>query len=269
MKKNLRIARHYLLLINVIGVLAMLMRPPFLGGETVTVRHHEGLAHGFLHLRTLEGELLADGDLIQNAHGDRVTTRMVLHFKDGSIHDETAVFTQRGTFHLLSDHLIQKGPSFPHPMDVSTDTSKGDVAVRTTDKDGKEDLRNETLDLPADLANGMVTILLKNLPPGTQSTTLSMVAATPKPRIVKLAIHSQGEETFSTGLIKRKATHYVVKIEIGGVAGLVAPLAGKQPANTDVWILGGNAPAFIKSEGPLFEGGPVWRIELVAPRLPR
>src|SRR5436309_1045173 len=38
----------------------------------VSVRHREGLVHGFLVLRTLEGETLANGDLVQNAHGDRV-----------------------------------------------------------------------------------------------------------------------------------------------------------------------------------------------------
>jgi hypothetical protein len=82
---------------------------------------------------------------------------------------------------------------------------------------------------------------------------------------VKLAITSQGEEPFSIGGSSRKATHYVVKVEIGGAAGLVAPLLGKQPPDTHVWILGGEAPAFVKSEGPLFFGGPVWRIELTSP----
>jgi hypothetical protein len=64
----------------------------------VAERHPEGLVHGFLVLRTLEGDTLADGDLIQVAHGDRVTSRLVFHFKDGSIHDETAVFSQRRNF---------------------------------------------------------------------------------------------------------------------------------------------------------------------------
>jgi len=27
------------------------------------------------------------------------------------------------------------------------------------------------------------------------------------------------------------------------------------------WILEGEAPAFLKFEGPLYEGGPIWRIE--------
>jgi len=56
--------------------------------------------------------------------------------------------------------------------------------------------------------------------------------------------------------------------KIGGVAGVVAPLVGKQPPETHVWILEGEAPAFLKFEGPLYEGGPIWRIELTNPTWP-
>ena len=56
-----------------------------------------------------------------------------------------------------------------------------------------------------------------------------------------------------------------MKIEIGGLAGLVAPLFGKQPEDSHVWILGGEAPAFVKFEGPLAFGTPPWRIELASP----
>ncbi|HEY3043689.1 MAG TPA: hypothetical protein VGJ39_06675, partial [Vicinamibacterales bacterium] len=78
-----------------------------------------------------------------------------------------------------------------------------------------------------------------------------------------------GEDRFTTGGTARKAAHYVVKVEIGGVAGLVAPLIGKQPADSHVWVLGGEAPAFVKSEGPMFLDGPIWRTELVSPVWPR
>jgi hypothetical protein len=235
----------------------------------VSVRHTEGLIHGFLVLRTLDGNTLADGDLIQSTHGERVTSRLVFHFKDGSVHDETSVFSQRRNFRLLTDHLVQKGPAFPHPIEVSIDGSTGQVTVRNTGDDGKEKVTSERLDLPWDVANGLILTLLKNIPPGTPQTKVSMVAATPKPRLVKLAITAEGEEPFSIGGSSRKATRYAVKVEIGGAAGLVAPLLGKQPPDTHFWILGGEAPAFVKSEGPLFFGGPVWRIELVSPIWPR
>jgi hypothetical protein len=246
-----------------------LLQPGTMSGAPVAVRHAEGLVHGFLALRTLAGDTLADGDLIQVARGDRVTSRLVFHFKDGSVHDETAVFSQRRNFRLLSDHLVQKGPAFQHPMEVLIDGSTGQVTVHSTGDDGQEKVVTEHLDLPPDLANGMVLTLLKNVRSDAGQMTVSMVAATPKPRMVKLAITAQGEEPFSVGGSNRKATHYVVKVEIGGAAGVVAPLLGKQPPDTHVWILGGEAPAFVKSEGPLYFGGPIWRIELVSPVWPR
>ena len=64
----------------------------------VAVRHTEGVVHGFLVLRTLDGMPIADGDLTQVARGTRVTSRLVFHFKDGSSHDETAVFSSERCF---------------------------------------------------------------------------------------------------------------------------------------------------------------------------
>jgi hypothetical protein len=257
--KSLRCRRLAILL-----ACAALLQPGNLSGEQIAVRQSEGLVHGFLLLHTLDGDHLADGDLTQVARGNRVTTQLVYHFKDGSLHDETAIYSQSGSFRLLSYHLVQKGPTFKTQMDFSIDASSGQVTVRHSGDDGKEEVIKERLKLPPDIANGIVLTLLKNIRPATPRT-VSFVAATPKPRLVKLQIAPQGEESFSTGGAKRKATHYVVKVEIGGLSGLVAPLLGKQPSDTHVWILQGVAPAFVKSEGPLYLGGPSWRIELTSP----
>jgi hypothetical protein len=235
-----------------------------LRAEPVSVRWAEGVVRGFLVLRTLEGTTLAAGDLIQVARGGRVTSRLVFRFKDGSVHDETVVFSQSGRFRLISDHLNQKGPSFPHPIDVAID-AVGRVTVAYRDDDGKEKVLTERLEFPEDVANGLMLTLLKNLDSKAARTTVSMVAASPKPRLVKLVVAPEGEDSFSVGGAWHKAVRYVVKVEIGGLAGVVAPLVGKQPPDTHVWILTGKTPAFVKSEGPLYFGGPVWRIELTSP----
>jgi hypothetical protein len=93
----------------------------------------------------------------------------------------------------------------------------------------------------------------------------SLVATTPKPRVVKLEILPEGEKAIASGNTKHKTVRYVVKVKIGGVAGLMARLLGKQPPDTHVWVLTGDAPAFVKLEGPLYAGGPIWRIELATP----
>ena len=256
------------------GLLSLLLAATFfvlstpLLGEPVEVRYTEGLVHGFLTLRSLDGSVLAHGDLDQIARDARVTSHLTFRFKDGSVHEETAIYSQRQTFRLLSHHLSQKGPSFPRPLEMQIDAVMGDVTVQFTDDDGDKKVEAKRFDLPPDLANGLVTTLLKNVKPGTAPKTLAYVAATPTPRLVKLAISSAGEEDFSTGGGPRKARHYVLKVEPGGIAGLLAPILGKQPPDSHVWILGGEAPAFVKAEQTLYPGGPVWRIELASPVWP-
>lgn len=185
--------------------LAALLRPGAMRSELIPVRYSEGVVHGFLALRTLNGESLAAGDLIQFTHGGRVTSQLVFRFKDGSVHDETVVFTQRGNFRLVSDHLVQKGPAFERALDVSLDGKTGRVTVHYKEGGGAEKVAAEQLDLPPDVANGMVLTLLKSIRPETPRTTVSMLAVTPKPRLVNLVITPAGEEPFSIGGDPRKA----------------------------------------------------------------
>src|ERR1700716_1219137 len=143
---------------------------PSAPAEPIPVRHLEGTVHGFLALRSKEGQVLAVGDLFQVVHGDRVTSRLLFRFEDGSVDDETTVFSQRGNFQLITDHHIQKGRSFPQPMDTSIDVPNGQVTVRSTGKDGKEEAKNEHLDLPPDLVNGLILSIAKNIRPQTPET---------------------------------------------------------------------------------------------------
>ena len=234
--------------------------------EAIAVRFPEGITHGFLTVSTLDGKRIGDGDVIQTARGDQVTNHTVLQFKDGSVQDETVVYSQRGRFQLVSDHLVQKGPSFPHPIELSVDVARGQVTVHYTE-DGVAKIVTEHMELPPDLANGIVPNVIKNTM-GAALTVVSMVVASPKPRLVKLRIAPAGEESFSVGSLSKKAVRYVVHVELGGAAGVVAPLIGKQPPDTSVWVLGGDAPTFLKSEGPFFGDGPIWRQQLASPTWP-
>ena len=233
------------------------------------VRYKEGLIHGFLVLSTLDGVPIAEGDLTQVAHGDRVTSQLLFRFKDGSRQEETTVFSQRVVFRMIAYHLLQKGSAFKHDTEVTIAVATGQVTVRYTGDDGKEKVEAAHLQLPPDLANGLVPTLLKNLRPGTEQIEVPLVLATPKPRLVKLAIRAQGSDAFSLAGSGREAIHYVARIELGGVAGVVAPLLGKDPPDAHIWIVGGEAPAFVKSESLSYAGGPIWRIELLSPVWPQ
>jgi hypothetical protein len=129
----------------------------------------------------------------------------------------------------------------------------------------REKIESERLELTQDLANGLITTLVKNIQPGASPMALSMVVATPKPRLVKVVISQDGEDWFSVGNSTHKAVRYALKIELKGLPGLVAPLVGKEPPDIHIWVISGEAPAYLTSEGPPYVGGPVWRIELVSP----
>ncbi len=240
--------------------------------EPIAARHWEGVAHGFVSLHTLEGERLADGDLVEittpTSSGNRVSTRLTLRFKDGSFHQESTVYLQRKTFRLVRNHVVQKGPAFKRQIE-STISSDGRVTVRSTDENGKEESFDEHLDLPPDVANGMIMSMLKNISPSAPKTTVSLVAITPKPRLVQLEISPHGKDPFSTGSISREATHYVIKVHVPGVTGAVASVLGKIPSDSHVWMLTEDAPAFVKAELALASDGPTWRLEMATPAWPR
>jgi hypothetical protein len=138
--------------------------------DPVPVRHLQGSAHGFVALKTLEGTRIAVGDMTQVVDGDRVTSRVVFHFRDGSVDDDTTVFTQRGVFRLITDHHIQRGPAFPRSSDVFINASTGRITSHT--KDGK--IRHDYLDLPRDVSNGLPPNLLMNVLPSTPETKLRL-----------------------------------------------------------------------------------------------
>ncbi len=235
--------------------------------DPVAVRHIQGYLHGFIVLKDLNDKVLASGDVTESPVGGDVRCTTELRFRDGSVYEEIALLSQRGAFRLLSYKQVEKGPSFKTAQMLTFD-STGKVTVDYMDKDGKPKIDSAQLEMPVDVANGMIPILLTNIPPEVERT-LSMVVATPKPRIVKLKIAPAGEDSYSIGGIAAKANHFVINIDLGAVAGTVAKVAGKQPPPIHMWTAAGKSPVFLKSEGQLFEDGPVWRIELASPVWPK
>jgi hypothetical protein len=95
------------------------------------------------------------------------------------------------------------------------------------------------------------------------------LAFTPKPRLVKSTMRAVGEDPIVVGDSRRTATRYLVDLEVGGIAGVFAKVAGKEPPDLTFWVLRTPVPAFVGFEGPFFVDGPRWRIELFSPRWPK
>lgn len=183
--------------LGVLAVLIVLAPWSSLEAAPIEVRFAEGAAHGLLLVRSVSGETVGHGDLLQTAHGDRVESRLILRFKDGSLHDEHVVFSQQGVFTLLSYRLMQRGPSFPDTVEVSLDRKTGSYKARSA-RDGKEQESSGSFELPPDVYNGMAAKLLKNLARGA-SETVQVVAFTPKPRLIGLEMTPAGAQRVVAG----------------------------------------------------------------------
>ncbi len=215
-------------------------------------------------VRAADGAAIASGDVRQVVGEGHITSWLIFHYNDGSLDSDETVFTQHGRFRLVSDHHIQKGPSFPHPMDLTVDVPSGNV-TSITGEGAKKKMVTQHMNLPANISNGMVLTALKDLSPSTAETDLSFVAGGSSLRIVQLAITPDGEETFWVGKEPRKARRWLIKIKIGGVAGVVAPLVGKAAADSHAWFAEGVPPMMLRIDGQIYEGGPIWSVELAEP----
>ena len=229
--------------------------------QPVPVHHTQGTSHAFLVLRAESGAVLGFGELYQIVHGDRVRSRLTYHFRDGSVDEDTTEWTQNQAFHLIRDHHIQRGPFFSKAIDCLVEES-GAVTLRTRDADGKVKVETSHVDLPPDVSNGFVGTVLLNVATNSGPFKLSFVAPTGKGRLIQLSVDLAGEEPFSPVLgVRRKATVFRIHPELGGVAGVVAPVVGKQPKDIFVWVLEGEVPGLVREIGPLEEGGAVVSVE--------
>jgi hypothetical protein len=237
--------------------------------EPIAVRQTQGATRGWLLMRSEDGKIIASGELSQVAHGEHITTRLVYRFRDGSIDEDTTTYIQHETFRLVSDHHLQKGPYFPKPSDYMVDVASGNVTSRSVDKDGKEKVEVNHFDLPPDVYNGLVGTILLNIAHDAPEFKIGMLAPAGKGRLVKLAISPDSEGTFNAVGVTRKATIFRIKVDLGGVAGVIAPVVGKQPKDTMVWVVEGDVPGFVRQVGQLYEGGPIVSIELSGTSFPR
>jgi hypothetical protein len=253
-------------LLLVIFTVLLCMRPA--AAAPVDVRYTEGVGHAFLLLRTLDGVQIASGELLQVVRRGAVENRMTFSFKDGSLLDETVVFTQDGEFAMRSYGLVQRGPAFTEDTAISLDRISGEYSVTTTSHDdGSEETLSGTLELPADVYNGMMLTVAKNLPKET-GATVHMVAFTPEPVLMELEIELGEDHDVLVGDLVKSATHFLLKPRPGAWIEFFARLLGRMPSDYHAWVLTDAAPAFVKFEGPLDPKGPVWQIELTSPRWP-
>ena len=248
------------------AILAVALKPIL--AAPIPVRFAEGVAHGFMVLRDLDGKVLAQGEMLQVPRNGEIDKRMVFRFKDGSVFDERVTYTERGVYALKSYSLSKTGPAFEADTEISMTTATGAYRVTTKDrKGGGLKLLEGKVELPADVYNGMLLTVAKDLRKGAREI-IHYVAFTPEPKLIEIDLAPAGEQKIMVGELTKTAVHYLMKPRLGVWLKLFATLFGRVPDDLHAWILADEVPAFVAFEGSLTTTEPVWRIELVSPRRP-
>jgi hypothetical protein len=219
--------------------------------------------HRFMVARSEDGKTIARGEFSQVAQSDEVTMCLTYHFVDGSIDEEETTYTQQGTFRLVRNHHIQKGPFFTKPIDFTVEAATGIATSRTTGKNGKMHVETKHMDLPDDLANGFVGTLLLNVPHNTTPFRVGMLAPVSGGRLIRLLISPEDEQTVQLTGQTFKATVFRIHPELDGIVGVIARLIGLQPKDVMVWVLEGEEPAVAVIVGQFGGYGPVVSSDLV------
>ena len=230
--------------------------------ERISVKHIQLPRHEFMEARSETGKIIARVEFTETLQGGEVTMRLTYRFVDGSIDDETTTYRQQGTFQLVRDHHIQKGPFFAKPVDFAVEAATGVATSRTTDKNGEIHVESEHVDLPGDLANGFVGTLLLNVPPNTAPFRVGILAPVFGGRLIRILISPEGEQPFQKAGQILKATVFRIHPELGGILGMIATMLGLQPKDVMVWVLEGEEPAVVRIVGQLGGSGPVLSSEL-------
>lgn len=223
----------------------------------VPVRHIQRPMHRLMVARSETGETIASGEFSQAVRGDQVTMRLTYKFADGSIDDEMTTYTQQGTFRLVRNLHIQKGPFFVKPVDFAVEAATGTATNRTADKDGNIHVESHHIDLPDDLANGFVGTLLLNMPQKAPPFRVGMLVPVMGGRLIRLLISQEGEQPWHVAGQSLNATVFRIHPELGGIVGMIASLIGLQPKDVMVWVSESEDPAVLKTVGQLGGYGPL------------
>ena len=242
-----------------------LFLPSLTFAASVAARRKQEPMHQLYVVKSADGKVIANGEESSVAEGDRVRSDLAFHFLDGSLDEQITTFTQNGVFRLINDHHVQKGPSFPTPLDLAVDIPSGTVTWHVQ-KGGQDKVSSIHMALPDDMANGLVPLLAENVPPGSAGLQVSWVAVAIKPILVTLTIQPDSSPNPAPAL--QHAQRYLLHVELHGLAWMVAPLLDKMPADLHFWVTDAAQPSFLRLQGPFYQGGPVWTVESLGPEIP-
>jgi hypothetical protein len=247
----------------VVAVLALL--PAAAIAAPVAARRRQEPMHQLLVVKSADGKVIANGEEICTADGNRIRSDLVFRFLDGSLDEQITIFTQDQVFRLINDRHVQKGPSFPTSLDFTVDVPSSTVTWHQQ-KSGRDKVYSEHVALPDDVANGLIPLLAENVAPGSAGLQVSWIAVALRPILVTITV--QPDPSPAPASAPSHAQRLLLHPELHGLAWLVAPLLDKQPADLHFSVSDDPQPSFLRVVGPFYQGGPVWTVENVGPEIP-
>ena len=213
--------------------------------QPIKLRHALGTLHGFPSMSDATGQVIADGELIQERTGDRVRVRIRWAFADGREVEE------RDEFHV--DNVLaqtrfswvesRKGTELRR-FDV--DFNAGSASAVTRNDKGEEEREESKMDLPAGRSfTGYGTALaVSELSLGSgEEGRIIFVAFTPKPRDVTLKVTQDQMERLSVAGRSVPTDRYTLHAEIPFPANLFV-----NARDARLWFTHAPPPALVRAE---------------------
>ena len=231
----------------------------------VDLKWREGTVRGFpVLVDPGSGQVVAQGDYTQRVSGNRLFVTTAFDFGDGRKVEERTEFVQGKQLVQKQWHWTETVGGAPQRL-FEVDFDTGEAHAMKVEKGERKEWKGKVQVTPGEtFGGGGFAFALKNLAEqlkGGDSVELSAVAFTPQPRVVKVKVLGQGQDTVRLTGRSLPAEHLVIQPEIPWIA---KPFV--HAPDNHLWFHRGTPPTFLRADGPLMEPGDrILRTEAQAP----
>ena len=216
--------------------------------QQVKVRHALGTLHGFPSMSDTTGQVIGDGELIQERAGDRVRVRIHWAFADGREIEERDEFRVDGILAQTRFSWIETRKD-TELRRFEVDFPEGTARAVTRNEKGEIEREESKMELSAGRSfTGYGTALaVSELSPGPgEESRITFVAFTPKPRDVTLKVTRDKTERISVAGRPIATDQYTLRAEIPFPASIFV-----SARDAHLWFTHSPPPALVRAEQPL------------------
>ena len=216
--------------------------------QQVKPRHALGTLHGFPSMSDTNGQVIADGELIQDREGDRVRVRIRWAFVDGREAEERDEFQVDGILAQTRFSWVETRKN-AELRRFEVDFSQGTARSVTRNEKGEIEREDSKMDLPAGRSftgYGTALAVSELIPAPGEESRITFVAFTPKPRDVTLKVTRDKTERISVAGRSLPTDQYTLHPEIPFPASIFV-----SAKDAHLWLTHSPPPALVRAEQPL------------------